>query len=100
VYNNLFDSCEHASWYKFYSNGKVDRILPCYLQPNYYGTWSLSADSNLTVSVGFPNASVVKLISIDDDEIITNSTFPYIITVPPAPSEIGWHRSTVVFKHK
>lgn len=101
IQSNLFDSCDQASSYKFYSDGKVNRFLPCYLTPNVMnGTWSLTSDSVLSVSVGFTSSLAVKLISIDNRKLTTNTKWPYHILSSSAPPEFGIRSTTTVFRHK
>ena len=101
VQSGVLDSCYQAQYYKFYSDGKVDRYFPCNLSPKIVsGTWNLSSDSILSVSVGFASSRAVKLTSIGNMELKTNTKWPYHIYSSSAPPEFGIRSTTVVFRHK
>lgn len=101
VHSFVLDSCSQLQYYKFYSDGKVDRYFPCNISPKMVsGTWNLSSDSILSGSIGFPSSLVVQLTSIDNIEFKTNTKWPYHIYSSSSPPEFGIQSTTVIFKHQ
>ncbi|WP_148041343.1 hypothetical protein [Rufibacter immobilis] len=101
VQSAVLDSCYQAGYYKFYSDGKVDRHFPCNISPKMVtGTWRLSSDSIISVSVGFLSSATSKLLSINNEELETNTKIPYHIYSSSAPPEFGIQSTTTNFRHK